>query len=102
MYNEAEVKYLQFDKEAMVIICEVKKFDVYLKLRTFTLISYHKSLISIFNLSKTASSIYTDRMTRWTLILCNYNYKIKYRTSYINVAADFPSRLPITNNNEDE
>ncbi|CAH2086484.1 unnamed protein product [Euphydryas editha] len=100
--NDAETKYSQIDKEALAIIWAVKKFDLYLKGRTFTLVTYHKPLISIFNPSKTASSIYADRMTRWSLILSNYNYIIKYRTSQNNAAADFPSRLPINNSSEDD
>lgn len=100
--NDAEVKYSQIDKEALAMIWAVKKFDLYLKGRTFTLVTDHKPLISIFNPNKTAGSIYADRMTRWALILCNYNYDIKYRTSQHNAAADFPSRLPIKNNNEED
>ncbi|XP_045445754.1 uncharacterized protein K02A2.6-like [Melitaea cinxia] len=100
--NDAETKYSQIDKEALAIIWAVKKFDLYLKGRTFTLVTDHKPLISIFNPSKTASSIYADRMTRWSLILSNYNYIIKYRTSQNNAAADFPSRLPIKNSSEDD
>lgn len=52
MFYETEVKYLQIDKEASSIIWADKKFYLYFKDRTFTLITNHKPLILIFNLSK--------------------------------------------------
>lgn len=95
MLTQTESRYSQIDKEALSIIWAVKKFDLYLKGRSFTLVTDHKPLISIFNPSKAVSSIYADRMARWALILCNYQYSIKYRTSQHNTTADFPSRLPL-------
>lgn len=95
MLTETEGRYSQIDKEALSIIWAVKKFDLFLKGRTFTLVTDHKPLISIFNPSKAVSSIYADRMARWALILCSYHYIIKYRTSQHNATADFQSRLSL-------
>lgn len=62
MVNGVEIKYSQIDKEALTIIWVIKKFDLYLKGRTFTLISYHKPLISISSPNKTTNNIHADRM----------------------------------------
>lgn len=48
--NKAETGFSKIDKEAFSIVWAVKKLDLYLKGRKFTLITDHKPLISLFSL----------------------------------------------------
>lgn len=43
--TRTEHKYIQIDKGTLAIVCAVKKFYLYLKVRKFTLITDHKPLV---------------------------------------------------------
>lgn len=94
--SSAEQKYSQIEKEGLAIIFGVNKFNDYLYLNHFTLVTDHKPLLNIFSPTKGIPQYSANRLRRWALILSNYNYKIEYVKSEHN-AADCLSRLPIKN-----
>lgn len=48
----AEKKYSQLDKEGLAVVYGIQKFHKYLYIRSFTICTYHKPLISLFNEKK--------------------------------------------------
>jgi len=91
-----QVRYSQIEKEALSIIFGVKKFHQYLYGRKFILITDHKPLVTIFNPSKHLSTMTSNRLQRWAIILMAYNFDIKYRSTTAHGNADAISRLPIS------
>ncbi|XP_031338141.1 uncharacterized protein LOC116167045 [Photinus pyralis] len=100
--SSAEKSYSQIDKEALAIVYGVKKFHQFLYGRSFTLLTDHKPLISIFGDKKGIPIFAASRLQRWSVILFTYNFKIKFINSESNGNADALSRLPIEINVRDE
>ena len=93
--SECEKKYSQIDKEALGIIWAVKRFHYYLYGReSFDLVTDHQPLTFIFNKNRGLPEMSSNRVSRWALILMNYNYKIRYRRSQDHANCDMLSRLP--------
>lgn len=90
----AEKSYSQLDKEGAAIIFCLKKFNDYLFGRFFTLLCDNKALVHIFGSKKGIPLYAAGRLQRWSIILSNYNYEIKYIASEKN-HADALSRLPL-------
>ena len=96
----AESKYSQIDKEALAVVFGIKKFHQYLYGRHFTILTDHKPLVSIFGKKHAVPLMVGNRMQRYCLLLLAYDYDIKYVKSSNN-NADFLSRLPIANEEEE-
>ena len=78
----------------MSIIFALKKFSQYLLGNHFTLTSGNKAIKKIFD-SKTEICPITDgRLVRWSLILAQYDYELKFRSIKEYCNADMLSRLP--------
>ena len=90
----AERNYSQLDREALAVIFGVTKFKQYLLGRHFTLMTDHKSLVSLFDPKKSVPQLSSARVKRWALLLAAYDYDIKYIPGKENCAADFLSRKP--------
>lgn len=79
--NKAERKYSQIDKEALAIVWAIKKNNLYLCGKKFTLITDHKPLMTIFSPAKGISTTTAARLQRYALFLAGYSYDIRYKNS---------------------
>ena len=93
--SESEKKYSQVEKEGLSCVFGIKRFHCYLFGRSFTLVTDHKPLLSLFNESKGIPSQASGRIRRWALTLSNYDYTVRYRSSAAHGNADALSRLPL-------
>ena len=91
----AERNYSQLDKEALAIICGVKRFYQYIYGRKFTVMTDHKPFLGIFGQTKATPQMSSSRMQRWCLTLSTYDYVLKFRAGKSNGNADALSRLPL-------
>lgn len=64
--------------------------------RKFTLITHHKPLTSIFNMSKAVGSTTTSRLQRYAIFLCRYQYDIQLKTTWTHGNCDVLSRLSLS------
>ena len=91
--TSAERNIGQIEKEALAIIYAIKKFHKMVYGRHFTLVTDHKPLVSISG-SKKGIPVYTaNRLQRWTTTLLDYDFSIKYLSTYSIGQADTLSRL---------
>ncbi|KAI9552203.1 hypothetical protein GHT06_022542 [Daphnia sinensis] len=88
--NKAEVKYSTIEKEAAAVIFGIKRFRHYLQDEPFTIVSDHRPLQWLQTFKDE-----TGRLGRWSIILANLKYSIKYRPGRVHENADFFSRLPV-------
>ena len=70
--TKAEQNYSQIEREALSIVWGVKKFQLYLYLKEFTLVTDHKPLTVLFNPTKAIPSMSSARIRRWALFLMDY------------------------------
>lgn len=87
--------YAQTAREGLVIIFAIKKFQLYLFCRKFSLVIDHQPPTCIFCPQHGIPPLASERMQRWALILAGFDYEIVYRTSMENANADLLSRLPV-------
>ena len=88
---KAEQNYNTTEKELLAIVWAVKHFRPYLYGVRFKIITDHKPLIWLFNVTDPGS-----RLIRWRLKLEEYDYEIVHKAGKNNVNADALSRNPIT------
>lgn len=88
--NKAEVNYPTVQKELLAIFWSVKHFRPYLYGRHFKILTDHKPLIYLFNLTDPSS-----RLTKFRLGLEEYDFHVEYIKGSENVA-DCLSRIVIT------
>ena len=70
--TKAERNYSQIEKEALSIVWSVKKFNLYLCLNQFILVTDHKPLTTLFNPDKPLPVLASGRIQRWSIFLMNY------------------------------
>ena len=92
----AERNYSQIDKEALALVWGVKKFNLYLCGRKFTLVTDHQPLTSIFNPAKSTSVTTAARLVRYAIFLGSHDYDIEYKSTTMHSNADGLSRLPLS------
>ena len=92
--------YSQIQKEALSIMFALKKFHQYLYGRSFTLVTDHKPLLTIFGHDKATPVLAANRLARWALTLSQYDYKIEYRKTNLHSNADALSRLTVVSDPE--
>ena len=88
--NKAEAKYSTIEKEAAAVIFGIKRFRHYLQDEPFVIISDHRPLQWLQTFKDE-----TGRLGRWSIMLANLKYSIKYRPGRVHENADFLSRIPI-------
>jgi len=86
--NEYEKRYGQIDKEALAIMFGLKRFNLYLYGRNFTILTVYKLLERIFGPKTAIPSLAAMRLQRWAIILAAFNYSIKFVSSKQNAVAN--------------
>ena len=89
-FNKAELNYSTIEKEAAAVVFGIKRFRHYLQDKPFVIVSDHRPLQWL----KTFKDE-TGRLGRWSIMLANTNYTVKYRPGRIHENADFLSRIPV-------
>ena len=93
--SSAERNYSQVEKEALACVFAIKKFHSYIFGRSFTLVTDHKPLLTLFGENKPISPQASARVQRWALTLAMYNYQIAFKPTTAHSNADGLSRLPL-------
>ena len=97
--SSAEKNYAQIEKEGLAIVFGVKRFQLYLYGRKFTLVTDHQLLTPIVG---PKSSIPPLATARWAVLLSGYDFDIVFRDSAGKANADFFSRFPIQSQADDD
>ena len=93
--STTERKYGHLDKEALVVVSEVKIFHQFLYGRHFKIYTDHKPLLGLINPERATPLMVSSRMQRWALTLLAYERELLYRPGSENGNADALSRLPL-------
>lgn len=88
--NKAEVNYCTIEKELLAIVWAVKHFRPYLYARKFKVLTDHRPLVYLFGMTNPSS-----RLTKFRLILEEYDFTVSYIKGSNNVTADALSRIQI-------
>ncbi len=99
--NRAEQNYAQIDREGLAIVFGACKFRQYLLGRHWTLLTDHQPLVTLFGERKGIPQMASARIKRWALILSAYNYTIRHTAGKDNACADFLSRCPLAESEEE-
>ena len=94
--NKAQLKYTVTEKELLSIVETLKQFKTMLYGQKVVVHTHHQ------NLTYDNSDHSSDRVLRQRLLLEEYGAKLKYIKGESNVVADALSRLPKTEENEEE
>ena len=94
--SSAETNYSQLEREALAIIFRVKKFHNFLYGCPFTLVTDHKPLVTLLNLTSPIPTLAAARLQQWELLLSAYQYTVEFRPTAKHGNADGLSRLPLT------
>eukprot|EP00731_Ephydatia_muelleri_P032793 Em0024g337a len=100
--SKAECNYSQIEKEALALMWGIKCFQQYLYGNHFTLITDHQRLVSILHPDKALQSVIAAWLQRYALLLSEYTFHIRYRSTHCHGNADALSRLPLTEATEVE
>ncbi|XP_026569425.1 uncharacterized protein K02A2.6-like [Pseudonaja textilis] len=93
--SPTERNYSQIDKEALAAVAAVKKFHEFLFGHHFELVTDHKPLLGLLSGDKQTPQVLSPRMTRWTLFLAAYSFKLVHRPGKNLSHADALSRCPL-------
>ena len=93
--TKTERQYAQIEREALALYWGVKKFQLYLEGRQFTLITDRKPLQYIMAPDKAVPSTAAARLQRRCLFLGAFSYQIEYRSTTHHCNCDGISRLPL-------
>lgn len=88
--NKSERNYCTIEKELLAIVWAVKHFRPYLYGRKFKIFTDHRPLIYLFGMANPSS-----RLTKFRLVLEEYDFTINYIKGKDNVTADALSRVEI-------
>ena len=95
--SAAEKNYSQIEKEGLACVFGVKRFHSYLYGHSFTLITDHKPLLSLFNAQQAIPPQASARIQRWALTFAMYEYTLSFRSTKAHGNADAMSCLPLPN-----
>ncbi|XP_058049000.1 uncharacterized protein K02A2.6-like, partial [Ahaetulla prasina] len=77
--SPAERNYSQLDREALAIVSGVKKFHEYVFGRDFEIVTDHRPLLGLLAGDRPTPVALSPRLTRWTIFLAAYSYKLQHR-----------------------
>lgn len=86
--NRAEQRYSATERECLGLVWGIKHFRCYLYGRRFTAIVDHKPLQWLMKIREP-----NDKLMRWSLLLSEYDFEIKYRPGKQHTNADSLSRI---------
>ena len=86
--RKAELNYTVSEKESLAVIEGFWKYHTYLYGNHTTVITDHQAIEHVFKTPKI-----TGRIARWSILLQNYDYTVKYKKGKLNTNADAISRL---------
>ena len=78
--SSAEKNYAQIEKEGLAIVFGVKRFQLYLYGRKFTLVTDHQPLTRIFGPNSSIPPLAPTRLRRWAVLLSGYDFDVIYQT----------------------
>ncbi|XP_058024066.1 uncharacterized protein K02A2.6-like [Ahaetulla prasina] len=99
--SSAERNYSQLDREALAIVSGVKKFHEYVFGRDFEIVTDHRPLLGLLAGDRPTPVALSPRLTRWTIFLAAYSYKLLHRPGKELGHADALSRCPLPATIED-
>ncbi|XP_058038753.1 uncharacterized protein K02A2.6-like [Ahaetulla prasina] len=99
--SPAERNYSQLDREALAIVSGVKKFHEYVFGRDFEIVTDHRPLLGLLAGDRPTPVALSPRLTRWTIFLAAYSYKLQHRPGKELGHADALSRCPLPGEIED-
>ncbi|XP_058036746.1 uncharacterized protein K02A2.6-like [Ahaetulla prasina] len=99
--SSAERNYSQLDREALAIVSGVKKFHEYVFGRDFEIVTDHRPLLGLLAGDRPTPVALSPRLTRWTIFLEAYSYKLLHRPGKELGHADALSRCPLPETIED-
>ena len=100
--SSAEKNYAQIEKEELVVIFGIKRFQLYLYGRKFTLVTDHQPLTRIFGPKSSVPLLAAACLQRWAVLLSGYNFDITFMNCAGNANTDFFSRFPEQSLTDDE
>ena len=100
--TKAKQNYSQIENEGLAIVYTVKKFHQYVYSRQFMILTDNKPLLGTLSEDKGILPMTTARIQRWAILLSAYNNSLQYHPGNKNGNADFMSRFPSTDPNNDE
>ena len=80
----------------MAFVFGIEKFHSYLFGYSFTIITDHKPLVSLFNEHQSVPRHVLATIQRWALTFAMYEYTIAFRPTKAHANADATSRLPLS------
>jgi len=95
--NKSEINYSTIEKECLGIVFGIKYFRPYLWGTKFKIVTDHRPLLWLFNVSDMNS-----RLARWRILLQEFDYEIIYRPGRENGNADALSRILLITNGTEE
>ena len=90
------MRYATIEKEASAVIFGIKRFRYYLQDKHFLIISDHRPLQWLHNFRDE-----NGKLGRWSILLGNFNYTIRYRPGRKHENADFLSRIAVVSESID-
>ena len=87
--SSAERNYAQIEKEGLAIIFGIKRFQLYLYGRMFTLVTDHQPINRILGPKSSVSPLAAARFQRWAVLLSGYDFDVTFKNSADNANADF-------------
>jgi hypothetical protein len=92
----AERKYSNIEREALAITWAVTRLKHFLLGRRFDIVTDHQPLIHLFGSTKPIPESTSARITKWALLLMNYDYEVKYARGRDIPHVDALTRLQFT------
>ena len=93
--SRAERNYSQLEREGLACVFGVKCFHSYLFGHPFELLTDNQPLTTLLNECHATSPQASARIKRWSLLLGNYEYTIRFRKTQAHGNADALSWLPL-------